>query len=80
MFFLNDIDKLPLIIFGGDFNLPHMYNSKYNPIKEERLMIDYLQTICFRSGINLTREKSSGNHAANSCSIFARTSLLVYYE
>ena len=43
---LSDLVNVPLVIFGGDFNLPHMYGSKDNPTKEEHLMIECLQTLC----------------------------------
>ena len=43
---LDNIDgPLPLVIIGGDFNLPNLYNSK-NPSKEEKLMIRMLQEFC----------------------------------
>ena len=35
---ISDIVNVPLIIFGGDFNSPHLYSSKDNPSKEECLM------------------------------------------
>ena len=36
----------PIIILGGDFNLPHLYHHKNAPSKEEKVMIQELNSFC----------------------------------
>ena len=49
---LRDVeDNLPLIVAGGDFNLPHSYSNKHSSSKEEKMMIQILQDLCFEQSL-----------------------------